>query len=49
VLAPPGAAFFECDPPQVAAVVRLLESSGLQAGVRRDLAGDGRVVIARSP
>jgi release factor glutamine methyltransferase len=47
VLAPLGAAFFECDPPQVAAVVQLLESSGLHAGVRRDLAGNGRVVIAR--
>lgn len=45
VLAPAGAALFECDPPQVETVVRLLESSGLRGEVRRDLAGCERVVI----
>jgi release factor glutamine methyltransferase len=48
VLAPGGAALFECDPPQVEAVVRLLKSSGLRGEVRRDLAGGERVVIGHS-
>ncbi len=47
VLAPNGAAFFECDPPQVNAVVRLLESPGLATRVRHDLTGRERVVIGQ--
>ncbi len=43
VLAPDGAAFFECDPPQVAAVSALLASLGT-VDVLRDLAGLERVV-----
>jgi release factor glutamine methyltransferase len=45
VLAPDGVALFECDPPQVAAVLGLLESCGLEGAVRRDLTGSDRVVI----
>jgi release factor glutamine methyltransferase len=48
VLASQGAALFECDPPQVAALVQLLESDGLRTGVRQDLSGNQRVVIAHS-
>ena len=43
VLAPGGAAFFECDPPQVAAVSMLLAPIGT-VDVLRDLAGLQRVV-----
>ncbi len=44
VLAPGGAAFFECDPPQTAEVARDLEAIGLAPTVARDLAGSPRVV-----
>jgi release factor glutamine methyltransferase len=47
VLAPDGAALFECDPPQVEAVVRLLGSVGLRGEVRRDLTGSERVVVGQ--
>src|SRR5688572_19081846 len=47
VLAPKGVALFECDPPQVAAVLDLLETNGLQGAVRRDLSASERVVIGR--
>jgi release factor glutamine methyltransferase len=47
VCAPDGAALFECDPPQVEAVVRLLESVGLRGEVRRDLTGNERVVVGQ--
>ncbi len=43
VLAPDGAAFFECDPPQVAAVTVLLRPMGT-VDVLRDLAGLERIV-----
>ena len=46
VLAPGGAALFECDPPQVAAVVEMLEGAGLHTRVLRDLSGADRVVVA---
>lgn len=46
VLAPEGAAFFECDPPQIAAVTEMLERSGLRARILRDLARAERVVVA---
>jgi release factor glutamine methyltransferase len=46
VLVPDGAAFFECDPPQVAAVSALLTPLGL-VDVLRDLAGLDRVVRLR--
>lgn len=46
VLAQDGAALFECDPPQVAAVTEMLERSGLRTRVVRDLAGADRVVVA---
>ena len=48
VLAPHGAALFECDPPQVGAVVQLLVSGGLRAEARQDLSGNQRIVLARS-
>ena len=49
VLAPDGAAFFECDPPQVAAIGALLRPLGT-VDVLRDLAGLDRVVrLARAP
>jgi release factor glutamine methyltransferase len=48
VLAPHGAAFFECDPPQVVAVAALLERADLRTRVIRDLAGAERVVTGRS-
>ena len=43
VLARDGAAFFECDPPQVDAIATLLSSIGT-TGVHQDLAGLDRVV-----
>ena len=43
VLVPGGAAFFECDPPQVAAIAALLAPLGL-VEVLKDLAGLDRVV-----
>lgn len=43
VLRPGGAAFFECDPPQVVALVRLLAPLG-RTRVIPDLTGAGRVV-----
>jgi release factor glutamine methyltransferase len=46
VLAPGGAAFFECDPPQIAAVTGMLERAGLRTRILRDLAGAERVVVA---
>jgi release factor glutamine methyltransferase len=46
VLAPQGAALFECDPPQVVVVLEALEGVGLRARVLRDLAGADRVVVA---
>ena len=45
VLAPGGAAFFECDPPQAAIVASLLEKRGMRTRTVRDLAGDDRVVV----
>ncbi len=47
VLAPGGAALFECDPPQVGAVQVLLRDAGLGTRVVSDLAGDPRVVVAQ--
>ncbi|MGH2498778.1 MAG: peptide chain release factor N(5)-glutamine methyltransferase [Candidatus Limnocylindria bacterium] len=50
VLAPGGAAFFECDPPQVAEVAALIERAlGGPARIHRDLAGAERVVEAARP
>jgi release factor glutamine methyltransferase len=46
VLAPRGAALFECDPPQVVAALEALEGIGLRTRVLRDLAGADRVVVA---
>jgi release factor glutamine methyltransferase len=46
VLAPDGAALFECDPPQVATVTESLRRQGLRTRVLRDLAGLDRVVVA---
>lgn len=46
VLSPDGAAFFECDPPQVRAISELLEPLG-RLDVLRDLAGLDRVVSVR--
>ena len=46
VLGPEGAAFFECDPPQVAAISALLSPLGA-VEVLRDLAGLDRVVRLR--
>lgn len=46
VLAADGAAFFECDPPQTAAVERLLAALGTTS-VIPDLGGGGRVVALR--
>ncbi len=48
VLAPGGAAFFECDPPQTVSVARMLDDIGLRAHVVRDLAGADRVVAGLS-
>lgn len=46
VLAPGAAAFFECDPPQVAAVGAMLGAAGLRSRRVRDLPGAERVVVA---
>lgn len=46
VLAPDGAAFFECDPPQSAAIASLLEDVGMTTRLVQDLAGNERVVAA---
>ena len=46
VLAPGGAALFECDPPQFASVAEMLEHAGLRTRALRDLAGAERVVVA---
>lgn len=45
VLRPGGAAFFECDPPQSAAIAALLERVGCSTRVAHDLAGNERVVV----
>jgi len=44
VLAPDGAAFFECDPPQAGVLARLFTDAGLRASIARDLMGSERVV-----
>jgi release factor glutamine methyltransferase len=44
VLAPGGVALFECDPPQMSSVTRLLDAEGLRTRVIRDLSGNDRVV-----
>jgi release factor glutamine methyltransferase len=46
VLAPDGAALFECDPPQVAAITEMLGRAGLRTRTLRDLTGADRVVAA---
>jgi release factor glutamine methyltransferase len=46
VLAPDGAALFECDPPQVAAIAEMLGLVGLRTKTVRDLSGADRVVVA---
>jgi release factor glutamine methyltransferase len=46
VLAPDGAALFECDPPQVAVVAQRLERVGLRTRTLLDLTGGERVVVA---
>jgi release factor glutamine methyltransferase len=46
VIAPDGAALFECDPPQVVPVTEALERAGRRTRVVRDLAGADRVVVA---
>jgi release factor glutamine methyltransferase len=46
VLAPDGAALFECDPPQVAAVTEMLERVDLRTRTVRDLTGADRVIVA---
>ena len=46
VLAPDGAALFECDPPQVAALTEMLERVDLRTRTVRDLTGGERVVVA---
>jgi release factor glutamine methyltransferase len=46
VLAPEGAALFECDPPQVVPVTARLKRAGFRTRVIRDLAGADRVVVA---
>jgi release factor glutamine methyltransferase len=47
VLASGGAVLLECDPPQVAAVMQLLGSSGLRGEARRDLTGSDRLVVGQ--
>ena len=46
ILAPSGAAFFECDPPQAPALTEMLRDSGLRVRTLPDLAGLDRVVAA---
>jgi release factor glutamine methyltransferase len=48
VLSPNGAALFECDPPQVAAVTKMLERVDLRTRTASDLTGAERVVIAEA-
>ena len=48
VLAPHGAALFECDPPQARIVAALLEGADLSARVIRDLSGAARIVTGQS-
>ncbi|HZP97625.1 MAG TPA: peptide chain release factor N(5)-glutamine methyltransferase [Candidatus Limnocylindria bacterium] len=48
VLAPGGAAFFECDPPQAGAISALLRERGLRPRVVRDLSGADRVVVGEA-
>ena len=48
VLAPGGAALFECDPPQAGEIAALLRARGLTSHIVRDLAGAERVVAASS-
>jgi release factor glutamine methyltransferase len=48
VLAPGGAAFFECDPPQAAPIAALIEAQGLHTQVLRDLMDAQRVVMGSS-
>ena len=45
VVAPGGAVFFECDPPQIEAVTQMLGRLDLRTRVIRDLAGAERVVV----
>lgn len=45
VLAPDGAAFFECDPPQAETIASLLGERGMRTRIVRDLAGNERVVV----
>jgi release factor glutamine methyltransferase len=49
VMSPGGAAFFECDPPQVAAITAMLERIGLRPRTERDLSGADRMVAAYAP
>jgi len=49
VMSPGGAAFFECDPPQVAAITAMLERIGLRPRTERDLSGADRMVAAYPP
>jgi release factor glutamine methyltransferase len=49
VMSPGGAAFFECDPPQVAAITAMLERVGLRSRTERDLSGADRMVAAYAP
>ena len=46
VLAPDGAALFECDPPQVDAITEMLERVDLRTRTLSDLTGAARVVVA---
>ncbi|HEU5286860.1 MAG TPA: peptide chain release factor N(5)-glutamine methyltransferase, partial [Candidatus Limnocylindria bacterium] len=48
VLAPGGAALFECDPPQAEAIAALLRQRGLVTRIVRDLSGAERVVVGSS-
>lgn len=48
VLAPRGAALFECDPPQAEAIAALLRERGLVTRIVRDLSGAERVVVGSS-
>ncbi|HYK96803.1 MAG TPA: peptide chain release factor N(5)-glutamine methyltransferase [Candidatus Acidoferrales bacterium] len=48
VLAPGGAAFFECDPPQADPIAALIEAQGLRTQVLRDLMDAQRVVMGSS-